>query len=217
MPSPAFHLSSALTFLLVLSSGKLTLARQAGNQTEASGLYWSGLSVQTPDGTCLVHNFNGYIANGHVCGILGPSGAGKSTTLSALGGTIAPTSGLEVNGEVTYYDSEKNTKENLQVQGGKVAWLKQRDAFFSMLTVEETLELAAFLELPKFNERQRLRRVKATMDSLGLSKLKDRRIGDSSAHKGLSGGEQRRLSLALELLASPKLFIGDEPTSGLVS
>ena len=55
------------------------------------------------------------------------------------------------------------------------------------------------------------------MDSLGLTKLRDRRIGNSATHNGLSGGEQRRLSLALELLASPKLFIGDEPTSGLVS
>jgi ABC-type multidrug transport system ATPase subunit len=212
MPSSAFLVWLSLNLLVVLS-----LAREIGNQTESSGLFWSGLSVQTADGTCLVHNFNGFVANGHVCGVIGPSGAGKSTALSALGGSISPNSGLEVNGEVTYYDSEKNTKENLQVHGGKVAWLQQKDSFFSMLTVQETLELAAFLELPKFNERQRLKRVRATMDSLGLAKLKDRRIGDSTANKGLSGGEQRRLSLALELLASPKLFIGDEPTSGLVS
>ena len=55
------------------------------------------------------------------------------------------------------------------------------------------------------------------MDSLGLTINRDRRIGDSAMNKGLSGGEKRRVSLALELLSCPKLFIGDEPTSGLVS
>lgn len=141
----------------------------------------------------------------------------QSTTLSALGGTISPQSGLQVNGDILYYKAESQTAEHLKVQGGHVAWLQQRDSFFNMLTVEETLHLAAFLELPQFSERQRRRRIRKTMESLGLARLKDRRIGNSALNHGLSGGEKRRLSLALELLSSPKLFIGDEPTSGLVS
>ena len=141
----------------------------------------------------------------------------KSITLSALGGTISLQSGLEVNGEILYYKAETQSAEQLQVRGGHVAWLEQKDIFFNMLTVEETLMLAAFLEIPQFTERQRRRRIRKTMDSLGLTRLKNRRIGDSALNHGLSGGEKRRLSLALELLSSPKLFIGDEPTSGLVS
>jgi ABC-type multidrug transport system ATPase subunit len=205
-----------LPLSLLLSIATRSLAEAYDNETMPSGLFWNDLSVQTADGTYLVHQCHGFVPNGHVCGILGPSGAGKSTTLASLGGTISPYSGLQVNGEVMYYNSDKDTSEHLQVQGGRVAWLQQKDNFFSMLTVKETLELAAFLELPQFTESQRVTRLKATMDSLGLTKLGNRMIGDSAMHKGLSGGERRRLSLALELISSPKLFIGDEPTSGLV-
>ncbi|VEU41831.1 unnamed protein product [Pseudo-nitzschia multistriata] len=182
-----------------------------------SGLYWNNLSVQTSDGTFLLRRCCGCVENGHICGILGPSGAGKSTTLSAFSGTISPSSGLEVNGEIFYFDKPMQTMEPLTVQGGHVAWMQQKDNFFDMLTVQETLELAAFLELPQQVEKERSRRVKSIMESLGLMKLKDRRIEDSSADNGLSGGEKRRLSLALELVSMPKLFLADEPSSGLDS
>lgn len=140
----------------------------------------------------------------------------KTTLLSALGGSISSQSGLRIGGQIAYIDEENGTVERLTLDSGHVAWLQQKDNFFSMLTVQETLYLAAFLELPDFSDRERAQRVRTTMDSLGLFKLKDRKIGDAAIHRGLSGGEKRRLSLALELLSSPKLFLADEPTSGLV-
>ena len=132
----------------------------------ASGLYWNNLSVRTDDGIFLLHDFSGCVENGHVCGILGPSGAGKSTTLSALGGTISSSSRSVVSGEIFYFDKNIQRKELLQVQGGRVAWMKQEDHFFDMLSVQETLELASFLELPEHSDLQRRQRVSSLMESL---------------------------------------------------
>lgn len=212
------------TSLILILSGKHVTAKKDNKLPSirngtgiTSGLYWNDLSVQTSSGQYLLNPTHGFVGDGQVCGILGPSGAGKTTLLSSVGGTISSSSGLEIQGDILYYDADKQTREELQVQGGKVAWLQQKDSFFSMLTVRETLELAALLELPRFTARQRRRRVQSNMDALGLAELQHRQIGESSRNNGLSGGEQRRLSLALELIASPKLFIGDEPTSGLVS
>lgn len=182
-----------------------------------SGLYWNNLSVRTANGVFLLHDFSGRVKNGHVCGILGPSGAGKSTTLSALGGTISSSSRSVVDGEVFYYDKDTQQKESLRVQGGRVAWMQQQDNFFDMLSVQETLELAAFLELPQHSNAERGQRLTSLMESLGLVKLKDRKVGNAASHNGLSGGEKRRLSLALELISAPQLFLADEPSSGLDS
>ncbi len=183
----------------------------------ASGLYWNKLSVRTAKGIFLLHDFSGCVDNGHVCGILGPSGAGKSTTLRALGGTLSSSSRSVVNGEIFYFDKDNQRKESLQVQGGRVAWMQQEDNFFDMLSLQETLELASFLELPEHSNIQRRRLVTALMEALGLAKLKRRKVGNSASHNGLSGGEKRRLSLALELISAPKLFLADEPSSGLDS
>jgi ABC-type multidrug transport system ATPase subunit len=210
-------LSLFLLSHLILSCDGVAAKTTNDTMSSSSGLVWHDLSVQTADGAFLLHPSQGFVPSGHVCGVIGPSGAGKTSFLSSLGGTICSSSGLQVNGEVLYHNVEQQMSEHLQVNGGQVAWLQQKDVFFNTLTVREVLELAAFLELPHDTGRQRSRRVQVNMDSLGLTKLQHRRIGESAWNNGLSGGEQRRLSLALELIGTPKLFIADEPTSGLDS
>lgn len=87
-----------------------------------------------------------------------------------------------------------------------------------MLTTREAVDMAAFLEFPNLPKSKRDELVDSTLDALGLSKVQNRPIGDRTLGRGgLSGGEKRRLSVALELLSTPRLFLADEPTTGLDS
>lgn len=177
-----------------------------------NGIYWHDLSVQTSSNVTLLHPFSGFVAAGELCGIIGPSGAGKSTFLHILGGR----SELEQSGTVWWQQgSARGT-----LSPTAVAFLQQHDAFFHMLTTKETLQLAAYLEFPAMKRSERDMIVQKSMDSLGLKPVQGRKIGDRSlpgAKDGLSGGEQRRLSLALVMLGNPQLFLADEATTGLDS
>jgi ABC-type multidrug transport system ATPase subunit len=196
-----------------------------GHSTKSTGgLVWSDLSVVSDQGKVLLDDFSGTVANGEICGVMGPSGSGKSSFLAALGGHQT----LSVHGQVYAYH---HVPVSQQEHGGskaalslgritvnQVAWLQQKDDFFDMLTVEETLRLAAFLELPHLSAKHRQRLVNSHLDSLGLSHVADRRIGNySGGGSRLSGGERRRLSVALELLTEKQFVLADEPTSGLDS
>jgi ABC-type multidrug transport system ATPase subunit len=213
------------------------------------GLVWHQLQVSTDaDGaTTLLQPTSGILRNGQVTGLLGPSGSGKTTFLSALASRTA----MHVQGYVGRYTMVHNetsphpsTIVTLHdVHSKQVAWLQQKDDFFVQLTVQETLELAAFLELPQLSNQQRRLFVEQTCAQLGLQPAMHRPIGEAqstsnagsswklpqwlqrsskspslpSAGGRLSGGERRRLSVALELLTDKEMIIADEPTSGLDS
>jgi ABC-type multidrug transport system ATPase subunit len=195
-------------------------ASTATSKATTGGLVWSDLSVISHQGKVLLDDCSGTVANGMVCGVLGPSGAGKSSFLAALGGQQT----LSVHGQVYSYSYHHDASPPQQaisltrVPVNQVAWLQQKDDFFGMLTVEETLLLAAFLELPHLAAPHRQQLVQNHLDALGLAHAADRRIGDYvGGGSRLSGGERRRLSVALELLTEKQLVLADEPTSGLDS
>lgn len=192
----------------------------------------------------LLHSCSGYIPNGHVCAIIGPSGAGKTTLLAALSGTTMKTRSKQLSGHVwldarttqkdgktkksddAYDDDDEMSWEksyfSFRQDGQPAALLQQNDLFFSKLTPKETLSLATFLQLTSLGIDDRKTRVQNIMTELGLSRVEHRLIGESassswSRDNGLSGGERRRLSVALETVTSPKVFFADEPTTGLDS
>ena len=188
----------------------------------------AGVYANSLEETYLLEPCSGFVPNGQLCGIIGPSGAGKSTLLTCLsqaaccrnmGGSVW----LQSKSNLGDYDVEL-LKSIPSMSDGDIAFLKQEDEFFSQLTSRETLNLAAFLQLDlKRDAREKL--VTETLNALGLYHVAARQIGEQGAFqtnrriKGgrLSGGERRRLSVALELLSDIKVLLADEPTTGLDS
>lgn len=99
----------------------------------------------------------------------------------------------------------------------RVGFVSQQDVLSPTLTVFEALLFAAELRIPEYVPvAEKRARVEDVIDQLGLAGVRDVRIGDGEK-RGISGGEMRRVSIGLELVAQPDVLILDEPTSGLDS
>lgn len=94
----------------------------------------------------------------------------------------------------------------------------QDDALIGTLTVEETLKYVLRLRIPnsELSGKQRDLRVSSLLTDLNLSKVKKSKVG-TPLKRGISGGERRRLSIAVEMVTGPKIVFLDEPTTGLDS
>ena len=98
-----------------------------------------------------------------------------------------------------------------------IGYVDQEDIHIPSLTVRETLEFSAFVRLPEsIDSSLKRERVERVIKQLGLSYVADSRVGDASK-RGLSGGEKKRLSIAVGLVTNPAVMFIDEPTSGLDS
>ncbi|CAN6877846.1 unnamed protein product [Brassica oleracea] len=108
-------------------------------------------------------------------------------------------------------DMEMNTKMLLN------AYVMQDDLLFPMLTVEETLMFSAEFRLPSsLSKKKKQARAQALIDQLGLRNAATTVIGDEG-HRGVSGGERRRVSIGIDIIHDPIVLFLDEPTSGLDS
>jgi ABC-type multidrug transport system ATPase subunit/pSer/pThr/pTyr-binding forkhead associated (FHA) protein len=147
---------------------------------------------------------------GDMIALMGPSGAGKTTLLLALNGYLPPTSGqVRINGEDLYtiYDALR----------GSIGYVPQDDIVHPELTVFEAVKFSARFRLPPdYSEEEIDRRVDETLRDLGLEGLKNLQIGKPEK-KVLSGGQRKRVNIALELVTDPVILFLDEPTSGLAA
>lgn len=98
----------------------------------------------------------------------------------------------------------------------RIGFVPQEDVLPVTITVSEALLFAARLRLPEYvTDAEKRQRVEDVLEQLGLTHVRDSRIGGQTSHaRGISGGEMRRVSIGLELVASPDVLILDEPTSG---
>ena len=147
---------------------------------------------------------------GDLIALMGPSGAGKTTLLTVLNGYFRPTSGeVRVNGESLYaiYDALR----------GSIGYVPQDDIVHPELTVYEAIKYSAQFRLPPdFSSEEIERRVDQVIKDLGLEQVKNLEIGKPE-RKVLSGGQRKRVNIALELVTDPALMFLDEPTSGLAA
>ncbi|UXE68284.1 MAG: ATP-binding cassette domain-containing protein [Chryseotalea sp. WA131a] len=146
---------------------------------------------------------------GKLIGIMGASGAGKTTLLLTLAGLEKPSKGeIKING------FDINTQKD-KIQG-VIGFVSQDDLLIEELTVYQNLYYNAKLCFSNFTEEQLHQRVMETLENLGLDQRKDLTVG-SVLDKKISGGQRKRLNIALELIREPAILFLDEPTSGLSS
>lgn len=146
---------------------------------------------------------------GSLLAIMGASGAGKTTMLNVLSHQNA--NRLKIGGKILV--NEKNLKSKIKSIS---AYCQQEDLFIGTLTVKEHLTFQALLRMDGTVEDKK-KRVHDVMSQLGLLKCKDTIIGIPGRIRGISGGENKRLTFASEIITNPNLLFVDEPTSGLDS
>ncbi|RUT79619.1 ATP-binding cassette domain-containing protein [Ancylomarina longa] len=156
-----------------------------------------------------VHNLSFKEESGKMVGIIGSSGAGKTTLLNVLNGSANPNNGKVLINGYSITDDKKTLE-------GVVGHVSQDDLLIESLTVFENLYFNAKLCFDKYSSFQLIRIVLKLLKDLGLYDARNLKVGNP-LDKKISGGQRKRLNIALELIREPSVLFLDEPTSGLSS
>ncbi|MCK5135663.1 MAG: ATP-binding cassette domain-containing protein [Bacteroidales bacterium] len=193
---PVYYSDIATHFLSDLSMEKITLEADR-------------ISYRFPGGVTGLHNVSFSAQQGNLVGIMGSSGSGKTTLLNVLSGMYKPASGhIRINN----LDLVSDTDQLHGVSG----FVPQDDLLIEELTVFENLWFNAKFCFKHLSNKEIREKVTNTLSSLGLLEKRDLRVG-SVMNKTISGGQRKRLNIALELIREPSILFLDEPTSGLSS
>lgn len=162
-----------------------------------------------PDGVTGIQKISFSETQGKLVGIMGASGSGKTTLLNILSGLTSPNSGnIFINGINLYQQKDK--------LHGIIGLIPQDDLLIEELTVFQNLYYNAKLCFRNIPETEIHDLVDKTLTSFGLFEIKNLKVG-SVLNKLISGGQRKRLNIALELIREPSILFVDEPTSGLSS
>ena len=169
----------------------------------------NNLEYRFKSGEVGIHHMTFRGESGRMIGIMGASGAGKSTLLSVLNGINPPSDGeVLINGISIHRENEKIK--------GLIGYVSQDDLLIEELTVFENLYYNARLCFGNLTDEEITVRVDNILKNLGLSEIRNMKVG-TPLNKKISGGQRKRLNIALELIREPAILFLDEPTSGLSS
>lgn len=169
------------------------------------------ITYKFKNGNIGLHPMNYEEESGNLIGIMGASGAGKSTLLNVLNGNYKPTTGaVKINGFDIHAPENKDKIE------GVIGYVSQDDLLIEELTVFQNIFYNAKLCFGDLEDRQIVRLTFKVLHSLGLWETRNLKVG-SPLEKTISGGQRKRVNIALELIREPSIMFVDEPTSGLSS
>ncbi|MFN8210596.1 MAG: ATP-binding cassette domain-containing protein [Bacteroidales bacterium] len=172
-------------------------------------LHVENVTYSFGDGNTAVNNVSFSVEEGALVGILGASGSGKTTLLNLMCGIEKPTSGtVRINGI--------DLSASSRAMEGVLGYVPQDDLLIEDLTVFENLYYAAKQCFGNSSPAEIKKITLQTLSNLGLLEKRDLKVG-SPLNKVISGGQRKRLNIALELIREPSILFLDEPTSGLSS
>ncbi|KAJ2998803.1 hypothetical protein HDV02_004043 [Globomyces sp. JEL0801] len=166
------------------------------------------ISLTLPNGQNILRGISGSFKSGKMCAIMGPSGSGKTSLLSILLGHVRPTTGeILVNGK----------HASLKEYSTELGFVPQDDVMYRNLSIREILQHSANTRLPHHMDYfQRNQKVIDVLKMLGIESISHKVVGDAEK-RGISGGQRKRVNIAIELVTNPMILFLDEPTTGLDS
>ena len=167
------------------------------------------LEFKFPNGNIGIRDISFSESHGKLIGIMGASGTGKTTLLNVLAGIENPSKGEVIINGINLHKE----KEKLE---GVIGLIPQDDLLLEELTVFQNLYYNAKFCFRDKTDNEIIELVNRTLQNLGLFDKKDLKVG-SPFNKTISGGQRKRLNIALELIREPSILFIDEPTSGLSS
>ena len=193
---PIYYSDVAAHFLADIHSSKVSFEVKA-------------LEFKFANGNTGLRDINFAETHGRLVGIMGASGAGKTTLLNVLCGIEKPSDGSVLINGLNLHTQKKDLE-------GVIGLIPQDDLLIEDLTVFENLYYSAKLCFKDKTDEQLTQMVNTTLVNLGLLDRKDLKVGNA-LNKTISGGQRKRLNIALELIREPSILFVDEPTSGLSS
>lgn len=190
------------TDTIILGRIRITLGGRVVDISKEIAIKTVGLIKKFSNGKIGLHECNIEIPSNSLLAVMGPSGCGKSTLLKALNGESPGSSG-------SVYIGGQELNQNFDYLKMQIGYVPQDDIVHRELTVDESLWYAGKLRLPHSTDEQLKAKINQVLEELNIAHVR------SNLVSAISGGQRKRVSIAVEILTDPLILFLDEPTSPL--